>query len=67
MTETETETRKARLRDNLDSALSNMMAVLPGADNEPGWELPTFEERRGEHESPNRAGVEVAGCRAGDG
>ncbi len=44
MTEIEIDTRKARLRDNLDSALSNMMAVLPGADNEPGWDLPTFEE-----------------------
>ena len=39
-----TDTRKARLRDTLDSALSNLMAVLPGADNEPGWGQPTHEE-----------------------
>jgi Mycothiol maleylpyruvate isomerase N-terminal domain len=38
------DTRQARLRESLDSALANMMAVLPGADNEPGWELPTAEE-----------------------
>jgi hypothetical protein len=38
------DTRQARLRDTLDSALSNLMAVLPGADNEPGWNLPTSEE-----------------------
>jgi hypothetical protein len=36
--------RQARLRDTLDSALANLMAVLPGADNEPGWSLPTHEE-----------------------
>ena len=44
MTEAQMGTRQARLRESLDSALANMMAVLPGADNEPGWELPTAEE-----------------------
>jgi hypothetical protein len=44
MTDTQAGTRQARLRDALDSALMNMMAVLPGADNEPGWELLTAEE-----------------------
>ena len=39
-----TDPRPARLRDALDSALANLMAVLPGADNEPGWSLPTHEE-----------------------
>jgi hypothetical protein len=39
-----TDRRQERLRDALDSALANMMAVLPGADNEPGWELLTAEE-----------------------
>ncbi|HUS17691.1 MAG TPA: maleylpyruvate isomerase N-terminal domain-containing protein [Chloroflexia bacterium] len=36
--------KNAKLRDGLDAALSNLMAVLPGADNEPGWEIPTGEE-----------------------
>lgn len=33
--------KQARLRSGLDDALSNMMAVLPGADNEPGWDIHT--------------------------
>ena len=36
--------RTARLRGGLDDALSNLMAVLPGADNEPGWDIRTGEE-----------------------
>jgi|SRR6476469_10542490 len=36
--------RTARLRGGLDDALSNLMAVLPGADNEPGWDIHTGEE-----------------------
>src|SRR5205085_6237887 len=35
---------QAKIRSALDDALSNLMAVLPGADNEPGWDLPTGEE-----------------------
>jgi hypothetical protein len=35
---------QAKIRGSLDDALSNLMAVLPGADNEPGWDLPTDEE-----------------------
>lgn len=34
----------AKLRTGLDDALSNLMAVLPGADNEPGWDVATDEE-----------------------
>ena len=36
--------KTGKLRAGLDAALSNLMAVLPGADNEPGWDLVTGEE-----------------------
>ena len=36
--------KTAKLQTGLDDALSNLMAVLPGADNEPGWEIPTGED-----------------------
>ena len=36
--------KRARLRTGMDDALSNLMAVLPGADNEPGWDIPTADE-----------------------
>lgn len=36
--------KQAKIRTALDDALSNLMAVLPGADNEPGWEIATGDE-----------------------
>ncbi|HMA34392.1 MAG TPA: maleylpyruvate isomerase N-terminal domain-containing protein [Chloroflexia bacterium] len=36
--------KTGRLRSGLDDALSNLMAVLPGADNEPGWAIATGDE-----------------------
>ncbi|MGI8588375.1 MAG: maleylpyruvate isomerase N-terminal domain-containing protein [Chloroflexia bacterium] len=33
-----------KLRSGLDDSLSNLMAVLPGADNEPGWDIQTGDE-----------------------
>lgn len=41
---TEPVDRTIKLRSGLDDALSNLMAVLPGADNEAGWEIPTADE-----------------------
>ncbi len=36
--------RTMKLRSGLDDALSNLMAVLPGADNEAGWEITTADD-----------------------
>ncbi len=36
--------KATKLRAGLDDSLSNLMAVLPGADNEPGWDIPTGED-----------------------
>ncbi len=36
--------RTIKLRNWMDDALSNLMAVLPGADNEAGWEIATADD-----------------------
>jgi len=41
---TEPVDRTIKLRSGLDDALSNLMAVLPGADNEAGWEIATADD-----------------------